>query len=97
VSLHRSTTYFTALTLFDTGAYKSCVNREVAEWLEQQLAMKNDTGPSGDKQRLRKLRDTPTATIGLAGTNHTASVYGTIVFDLTFLMKLQCQMTYLLT
>jgi len=35
VSLHRPTTYFTALTLFDTSAYTSFVNREVAEWLEQ--------------------------------------------------------------
>jgi len=33
---------------------------------------------------LGNRRDTPTATIGLAGTNHTASIYGTIVFDLTF-------------
>jgi len=31
VSLHRSTTYFMALTLFDTGAYTSFVIREVAE------------------------------------------------------------------
>ena len=30
VSLHHTTTYFTALTLFDTGAYTSFVNREVA-------------------------------------------------------------------
>ena len=31
-----STTYFNALTLFDTGAYTSFVNREVARWLELQ-------------------------------------------------------------
>ena len=36
VSLRSSTTYFTALTLFNTGAYTSFVNREVAKWLEQQ-------------------------------------------------------------
>ena len=36
VSMRSSTTYFTALTLFDTGAYTSFVNREVAKWLEQQ-------------------------------------------------------------
>jgi hypothetical protein len=35
VSLATSSTYFTALTLFDTGAYTSFVNREVAKWLEQ--------------------------------------------------------------
>ena len=35
VSLAKSSTYFTALTLFDTGAYTSFVNREVAKWLEQ--------------------------------------------------------------
>jgi hypothetical protein len=36
VSMSNSTTYFTALTLFDTGAYTSFVNREVAKWLELQ-------------------------------------------------------------
>jgi hypothetical protein len=36
VSMRNSTTYFTALTLFDTGAYTSLVNREVAKWLELQ-------------------------------------------------------------
>ena len=36
VSMRHCTTYFTALTLFDTGAYTSFVNREVAKWLEQQ-------------------------------------------------------------
>jgi len=34
--MRNSTIYFTALTLFDTGAYTSFVNREVAKWLEQQ-------------------------------------------------------------
>ena len=32
VSMRSSTTYFTALTLFDTGAYTSFVNREVVKW-----------------------------------------------------------------
>jgi hypothetical protein len=32
--MRNTTTYFTALTLFDTGAYTSFVNREVAKWLE---------------------------------------------------------------
>ena len=36
VSMRNSITYLTALTLFDTGAYTSFVNREVAKWLEQQ-------------------------------------------------------------
>jgi hypothetical protein len=36
VSMRNSTTYFTALILFDTGAYTSFVNREVAKWLELQ-------------------------------------------------------------
>jgi hypothetical protein len=36
VSIRASTTYFMALTLLDTGAYTSFVNREVAKWLERQ-------------------------------------------------------------
>jgi hypothetical protein len=36
VSMRNSTVYFTALTLFDTGAYTSFVNKDVAKWLEQQ-------------------------------------------------------------
>ena len=36
VSMRNSTAYFTALTLFDTGAYTSFVNRDVAKWLELQ-------------------------------------------------------------
>jgi hypothetical protein len=36
ISMRNSTTYFTALTLFDTGAYISFVKREVAKWLELQ-------------------------------------------------------------
>jgi hypothetical protein len=35
VSIRPSNTFFTALTLFDTGAYTLFVNREVAKWLEQ--------------------------------------------------------------
>ena len=34
--MRNTTTYFNAVTLFDTGAYTSFVNREVAKWLEQQ-------------------------------------------------------------
>ncbi len=71
-----STTYFTALTLFDTGAYTSFVNREVAKWLEQQ----DDGEPTPKISR----HDQPTATVGLAGTVLSSNIYGTVVFDLTF-------------
>ena len=76
VSMRSSTTYFTALTLFDTGAYTSFVNREVAKWLEQQ----DDGEPSPKISR----HDQPTATVGLAGTVLSSNIYGTVVFDLTF-------------
>jgi len=46
MSLHRTTTYIPALTLFDTDAYTSFVNREVAKWLEQQQALKEDATKS---------------------------------------------------
>jgi len=80
VSLRRSITYYTALTLFDTGAYTSFVNREVARLLEQQENIKD--GGQSTRRRLSRF-DTPTAVIGLAGTEHTKSIYGTVVFDLT--------------
>ena len=35
VSMLNSSTYFAALTLLDTDAYSSFVNRDVAKWLEQ--------------------------------------------------------------
>ena len=76
VSIRSSTTYFTALTLFDTGAYTSFVNREVAKWLEQQ----DDGKPSSKISR----HDKPTATVGLAGTVLSSNIHGTVVFDLTF-------------
>jgi len=52
--------------------------------LEQQLVIKDGTGPSGNTRgrNIRRL-DTATAIIGLAGTAHTTSIYGTVVFDLT--------------
>ena len=68
--------YFTALTLFDTG--------ELAKWLEQQ----DDGEPSPKTTR----HDTPTATVGLAGTVLSCNIYGTVVFDLS-LLKLQSQTT----
>ena len=67
------TTYFTALALFDTRAYTSFVNREVAKWLEQQ----DDEEPSPKTSR----HDTHTATLGLAGTILSSNIYGTVVFD----------------
>ena len=36
VSIRASSTYFTALTLFDTGTYTSFINGEVTKWLEKQ-------------------------------------------------------------
>ncbi len=62
--MRNSTIYFTALTLFDTGAYTSFVNREVAKWLEQQ-----QHGGT---------------VAGVACTQLSSSIYGTVVFDLTF-------------
>ena len=35
-SYRASSTYFTALTLFDTGTYTSFINGEVTKWLEKQ-------------------------------------------------------------
>ena len=76
VSMRSSTTYFNALTQFDTGAYTSFVNSEVAKWLEQQ----DDGEPSPKTSR----HYTPTATVGLAGTVLSSNIYGTVLFDLTF-------------
>jgi hypothetical protein len=80
VSTRPSTTYFTALTLFDTGAYTSFVNREVAKWLEQRR--RGDPLEAGFSAHSSKF-DIPTASVGLAGTQLTSSIYGTVVFDLT--------------
>jgi hypothetical protein len=81
VSMRNSTIYFTALTLFDTGAYTSFVNREVAKWLEQQ----QHGGTVAGVHHVKSSRhDVPTSEVGLAGTQLSSSIYGTIVFDLTF-------------
>ena len=61
VSLANSSTYFTALTLFDTGAYTSFVNREVAKWLEQRREG-NEEGQSDHKRSSR--HDIPTSVVG---------------------------------
>ena len=80
VSTRPSTTFFTALTLFDTGAYTSFVNRKVAKWLEQR--QRADTLEAVFSAHSSKF-DIPTASVGLAGTQLTSSIYGTVVFDLT--------------
>ena len=67
VSMRSSTIYFTTLTLFDTGAYTSFVNGEVAKWLEQQ----HDREPSPKISR----HDKPTATVGLAVTVLSSNIY----------------------
>jgi hypothetical protein len=79
--MRNSTTYFTALTLFDTGAYTSFANREVAKWLEVQ--QHGDT-VAGVHQTRSSRHDIPTSEVGLAGTQLSSSIYGTVVFDLTF-------------
>ena len=76
VSIRPSTTFFTALTLFDTGAYTSFVNREVAKRLEQR--QREDTSTTASS-----AHDIPTASVGLAKTQLSSSIYGTVVFDLT--------------
>ena len=82
VSMRNSTTYFTAMTLFDTGAYTSFVNREIVKWLEQQ----QHGGTVIGSQPARSSRhDVPTSEVGLAGTQMSISIYGTVVFDLTVL------------
>ena len=78
--MRNSTTHFNALTLFDTRAYTSFVNREVAKWLEQQ----QHEGTVAEAHLTRSSRhDVPTSEVGLAGMQMSSSIYGTIVFDLT--------------
>ena len=63
--MRNSAIYFTALTLFDMGAYTSFVNREVAKWLEQQ--QHGDTVAGAHHVNSRR-HDIPTSEVGLAGT-----------------------------
>ena len=81
VSMRNSTTYFTALTLFYTGAYTSFVNREVAKRLEQQQQGGTVAGAHHVKS---SQHDVPTSEVGLAGTQLSSSIYVTVVFDFTF-------------
>ena len=76
--MRNSTTYCTALTLSDTGAYTWFVNREVAKWLELQ----QHGGTVAGAHHTRSSRhDVPTSEVG---TQLSSSIYGTVVFDLTF-------------
>ena len=83
VSMRNSTVYFTALTLFDTGAYTSFVNREVAKWLELQQHGGTVAGAHQVKSSRHDVT-VPTSEVGLAGMQLSSSIYGTVVFDLTF-------------
>jgi hypothetical protein len=77
VSMRNSTIYFNA---FDTSAYTSFVNREVAKWLEQQHG-----GIVAGAHHVKSSRhDVPTSEVGLADTQLSCSIYGSVVFDLTF-------------
>ena len=77
-SMRYSTAYFTALILFETSAYTSFVNKEVAKWLEQQKHGGTVTGAHHVKS---SRHDVPTSEVGLVCSS---SIYGTVVFDLTF-------------
>jgi hypothetical protein len=61
ISMRYSTTYFTALTLFDTGAYTSFVNREVAKWLE---VRQHGGTVAGVHQTRSSRHDIPTSEVG---------------------------------
>jgi hypothetical protein len=81
VSMRNSTTYFTALTLSDAGVYTLFVNREVAKWLE----LHQHGGTVAGAHHARSSRhDLTTSEVGLTGTQLSSSMYGTVVFDLTF-------------
>ena len=74
----------TALILFNTGAYTSFVNREAAKWLELQ----QHRGTVAGAHHARSSRhDVSTSEVGLAGTQLSKTIYGTVVFDLTFFNK----------
>lgn len=60
-----STAYFTALTLFDRGAYISFVNREVAKWLKQQQCTGAVAGATSTHSSRHNI---PASSVGLAGT-----------------------------
>ena len=57
-----------------------CLHREVAKWLEQR--QREDTSETVFSVHSGKF-DIPTASVGLAGTQLSSSIYGTVIFDLT--------------
>jgi hypothetical protein len=65
------------LTLFDTGAYTSFVNREVAKWLELQ---QHGGTVAGTHLARSSRHDVPTSGVG---TQLSSSIYGTVMLDLT--------------
>ena len=67
-------------SLFDTGAYTSFVKREVAKWLELQ---QHGGSVAGAHLAQSSRHDVPTSEVGLAGTQLSNSIYGTVVFNLT--------------
>ena len=72
------------LTLFDTGAYTSFVNREVAKWLELQ----QHGGTVAGVHHARSSRhDVPTSELDLAVTQLSSLIYGSVAFDLTFFIE----------
>ena len=85
MSILPSIAYFTALTLFDTGAYISFVNREVAKWLEQQQCTGTVAGATNTHSSRHNI---PVSSVGLAGTQLSSSIYGTAVYDLTLFNEL---------
>jgi hypothetical protein len=82
VSMCNSTVYFTALTLFGTGAYTSFVNREVAKWLEQQ----QHGGKVAGVHHVKSSRhDVPTSVV--FDLTFFYEFTKSVVFDLTFFKK----------
>jgi len=66
------------------GAYTSFANREVTKWLEQRQLEETTTMASSAQS---SRHDIPTASVGLAGTQLSSSIYGTVVFDLTLFIE----------
>ena len=54
---------------------------EVAKWLELQ---QHGVTVAGAHLARSSRHDVPTSEVGLAGTQMSSSIYGTVVFDLTF-------------
>ena len=78
ISVGNSPSY-KAATLFDTGAHASFVNREVADWIENQ-EMTDRQVPD----RKRGWQEAIGTTVSLAGTSMSSQILGSVVFDLTF-------------